>query len=153
MPEIFAHFVPAIMQTKRDYWLQPLDEETENHAEKSYVPYVINKALSFHMDCIMAANEMNKLPFLDKKMQNQFYLNIIRGYKRPFQKWVKYVKPEDLELVKEYYNFSNEKATEALSILTPDQLNNIKKQMDTGGVEKNDRTRKPSLGKTKRKKR
>ena len=81
----------------------------------------------------MYANEMNRFPNLDKDMQYNFMLNGIRKRKR-FAPWLKQEKIEDLEVVKKYYNYNTEKAKQALRILTPDQLQYIKKKMDVGGI-------------------
>ena len=89
--------------------------------EKNYSPYVINKCMSHHMDTIMYANEMNQYSALDKKLQYDFYIHIVRSRKR-FSPWGKKQKMNDLEVVKQYYGYSNEKARQALSILTPDQI-------------------------------
>lgn len=103
--------------------------------EKDYIPFVVNKALSFHYDCIMHSNQMNMCPNLDKNLQYQYYINSIRSYKRPFQKWIKRETIAEIELIKQYYSCSTEKAKEALSILTADQINIIKKKLDKGGVD------------------
>jgi len=100
--------------------------------EKNYPPYVINKCLSHHMDTLGFANEMNRYPNLDKKLQYSFYLNTVRPKKR-FSPWGKKEKVKDLDLVKKYYGYSNEKAIQALRILTPDQLNYIKEKLNKGG--------------------
>lgn len=113
--------------------------------ENEYVPFIVNKALAFHYDCVGFANEMNMRPFLDKKLQYYFLLYTIRGYKRPFQKWYKRETMEDIEVVKEYFNFSTEKAKQALMILSEDQLNNIKKLLDKGGNDA--KPRRTSVGK------
>ena len=123
MADIFKDIIPSILQTKKDVLID----------EKDYVPFVVNKALSHHYDCILHANLMNMFPNLDKKLQYQYYLNSIRSYKRPYQKWLKRETIADLELVKEYYNFSTEKAKEALTVLTEDQLDIIRKKLDRGG--------------------
>ena len=100
--------------------------------EKNYPPYVINKCLSQHMDTIMYANEMNRLPNIDKRLQYDFFINTIRPRKR-FSPWGKKKKVDDLELVKQYYGYSNEKAQQALRILSPDQLDYIKSKLNKGG--------------------
>lgn len=100
--------------------------------EKNYPPYVINKCLSQHMDTIMYANEMNRLPNIDKRLQYDFFINTIRPRKR-FSPWGKKKKVDDLELVKQYYDYSNEKAKQALRILSPDQLDYIKSKLNKGG--------------------
>ena len=126
MTDIFKDTIPSILQTKKEVITQ------EN--ERDYVPFIVNKALSFHYDCILQANQMNALPATDFLLQYHYLLNSIRSYKRPFQKWQKRVDDENLGAVKEYFNYSNDKAKEALSILTTDQLNEIKKNLNKGGL-------------------
>ena len=99
---------------------------------KDYPPYIINRCLSGHLDCVMFANEMNKYSFLDKDMQYSFYLNTLRKRKR-FSPWLRKDKVTDLEIIKQYYGYSNEKASNALKILTPEQIKFIKQGLDTGG--------------------
>ena len=99
---------------------------------KEYPPYIINRCLSGHIDCVMYANEMNKYHFLDKDMQYEFYINILRKRKR-FSPWIRKDKISDMESVKSYYGYSNEKASQALKILSPEQINFIKRKLDTGG--------------------
>tara|TARA_Y100001935_G_scaffold184491_1_gene153075 strand:+ start:76 stop:459 length:384 start_codon:yes stop_codon:yes gene_type:complete len=101
-------------------------------AINKYPPYIINRCLSGHIDCVMFANEMNKFPNLDKDLQYSFYLNTLRKKKR-FSPWLRKDKVTDLEIVKQYYGYSNEKASNALKILTPDQINFIKQRLDIGG--------------------
>ena len=100
---------------------------------KDYAPYIINRCLSGNLDCIMFANEMNKYSFLDKDMQYSFYLNTLRKKKR-FSPWLRKDKVTDLEIIKQYYGYSNEKASQPLKILTPEQINYIKQRLDTGGM-------------------
>ena len=101
--------------------------------EKNYPSYVINKCLSHHMDTLAFANEMNRYPNLDKRLQYSFFLNTVRPKKR-FSPWGKKEKVKDLEIVKQYYGYSNEKAKQALRILSPDQLNYIKEILNRGGM-------------------
>jgi nitrogen regulatory protein PII-like uncharacterized protein len=77
---------------------------------------------------------MNKVPNTDGILQYHYYLNTIRGYKRPFQKWQKLEKSEDLEAVKEYYKYSNEKAKDALKVLSDGQIDEIKRKLNKGGL-------------------
>jgi len=100
--------------------------------EKEYSPYVINRCMSGHLDCIMTANEMNQYHFLPKKMQYDFFINIVRPKKR-FSPWLRKDEIKDLDLIKRYYGYSNEKAKQALRILTNEQLNFIKSKFETGG--------------------
>jgi len=104
--------------------------------EKKYSPYIINRCLSMHYDCIAQANEMNGFHFLDKKVQFDFYINSIRKKKRFGGKWLSQSKIKDMEYVKEYYGYSNEKAKEALTILNDEQLELIKKSLEKGGRKK-----------------
>ena len=119
-------------------WLNSINLTKENLLEndptskKSYPPYIINRCLSGHLDSIMFANEMNKYPNLDKDLQYSFYLNTLRKKKR-FSPWLRKDKVTDLEIVKQYYGYSNEKASNALKILTPEQINFIKQRLDIGG--------------------
>mgnify|MGYP001395956203 CR=1 FL=1 len=99
---------------------------------KDYPPYIINRCLSGHLDCVLFANEMNRYHFLDKDMQYNFYINILRKRKR-FSPWVRKEKVSDLEFVKSYYGYNNEKASQALKILSNEQLDYIKQKLDTGG--------------------
>lgn len=122
-------YVNAILQNKKQLIV---DEITE----KEYDPYMINKALSFHKDCILYANEMNLHYDLDKKLQNDFLLNTIRSQKRPFAKWIKSEKSEDLECIKQVFGFSNSKAREALRLLSKEQIQQLKEQTDIGGLRK-----------------
>jgi len=100
--------------------------------EKKYPTYIVNKALSSFPECLLYANEMNKMHHLDKKLQFQFFLNSIRPKKR-FSKWLRSSKIKNLEYVKEYYGYSNEKAKQALEILNNDQLEEIKTIISRGG--------------------
>jgi hypothetical protein len=124
MSDLFKDIIPSILQTKKNV--------LEN--EKDYSAFVVNRAISFHYDCVMQANEMNKYPSLPVNMQYHFLLNSIRGYKRPFRKWEKRETIDNLDAVKEYYNYSNEKAKEALVLLNATQLEQIKKELNKGGI-------------------
>ena len=101
--------------------------------EKKYPPYVINKCLSMHYDCIAQANEINVFHFLPKRLQFHFLINSIRKRKRFGGKWLSSTKLNNLEYVKEYYGYSNEKAKEALNILNDKQIEEIKLSLFKGG--------------------
>jgi len=116
----------SINQTKKNL----IDEDPS--IEKDYSPYIINRIYSGHLDAVMFANEMNKYSFLDKKIQYDFYLNSLRSKKR-FSPWLRKDKIKDLDYVKRYYGYSNEKAQQALKILTKEQLNFIRLKFETGG--------------------
>ena len=107
---------------------KPLLDTEDLTWEKKYPPYIVNKCLSMHYDTIAQANEMNGYHFLDKKVQFHFYINSIRKKKRLSQ-----AKLKNLEYVKEYYGYSNEKAKQALNILTDKQIDEIKLSLSKGG--------------------
>ena len=120
-------YLNAINHKKED-----LMDSEDMFWEKKYPTYIVNKALSSFPECLLYANEMNKMHHLDKKLQFQFFLNSIRPKKR-FSKWLRSSKIKNLEYVKEYYGYSNEKARQALEILNDDQLEEIKTIMNRGG--------------------
>jgi len=122
-------FINAIMQSKKNLIV---DEE----AEKEYVPFIINRGLSYHRDCVLYANEMNRHHFIDKKLQHDFLINSIRSKKRPFVKWAKPEKSDDLECIKTVYEFSESKAREAARILSKEQIQQLKEKTHTGGLRK-----------------
>lgn len=101
-------------------------------AEKDYLPFMVNRGLSYFQDTIALANEMNRYHDIDKKMQYEFFINIVRPRKR-FSKWFKKEEDSDIEAVKEYYGYNNQRASQALSILSQEQLQIIKSRLDKGG--------------------
>jgi len=119
-------------------WLNSINFTKKNliqedpSVKKDYPPFIINRCLSGHLDCVLFANEINKYHFLDKDMQYEFYINILRKRKR-FSPWIRKDKISDIESVKSYYGYSNEKATQALKILSPEQIDFIKDKLDIGG--------------------
>jgi len=119
-------FVNAIHYTKENLVV-------DDWSEKQYNPFVVNKSLSFGADTVIPANEMNSRPHLENRLQFDFLINTIRPRKR-FNKWLKAEKIEDLEVVKQYYNYNTEKALQALRILSPEQINTIKERLNTGGL-------------------
>ena len=100
---------------------------------KKYPPYIINRCLSQHIDTIIMANEMNQRHGLDKKLQFHFLINSIRKRKRFGGKWTSTNRSKNLDLIKEYYGYSNAKARVALDILTKQHINVIKKKLNKGG--------------------
>ena len=122
-------YVNAILQNKKQLIV---DEITE----KDYAPFLVNRSLSYHKDCILYANEMNRRHFIDKKLQNDFLLNTVRSQKRPFTKWIKSEKSDDLECIKTVFGFSDTKAREALRLLSKEQIQQLKEQTQTGGLTK-----------------
>jgi hypothetical protein len=122
-------YVNAILQSKKQLIV---DEITE----KEYAPFLTNRSLSNHKDCVLFANEMNRRHHLDKKLQNDFLLNTIRSMKRPFAKWSKAEKNDDLECIKLAFSLSNVKAREALRLLSKEQIQQIKEETQKGGLGK-----------------
>ena len=121
------HYLKSINETKENL----LDSDDPMWTKK-YSPYIINKCLAPFNDTIMLVNEMNMRHHLDSKLQYDFLLNTIRSKKR-YAPWVKASKLKDLEYVKEYYGYSNEKAKAALKILDNEQINTIKNSLNKGG--------------------
>jgi hypothetical protein len=118
-------YVSAINHDKKDIMADDLDE-------KAYNTFLTNRSLSYFSDTVSAANVMNQYHHLDKKLQFHFLLNIVRKRKR-FSKWEKQETFDEVEAVKEYYGYSNEKARSVLSLLSPDQVKEIQKRIDKGG--------------------
>lgn len=129
MPELFKEILPSILEKKKSVFRDDLDY-------KDYKPFIVNRALSYHMDCVLYVNEMNINNSLDVDMQYQYLLNTIRPMKRKFQAWQKSEVDKDIECVKQYFGYSNEKAKEALRILTDEQVAEIKIKTTKGGVNK-----------------
>ena len=121
-----SEWLNSINQTKKNL----IDEDPDT--VKEYAPYIINKCMSGQIDTILYANEMNMTHFLDKKLQYDFYLNSLRKRKR-FSPWLRKDKVKDLDVVKSYYGYSNEKATQALRILSSEQIAFIRSKLETGG--------------------
>jgi len=119
-------------------WLNSINQSKKNimdedsSSKKDYAPYIINRCLSGTIDTLMYSNEMNKNPSLDKKLQYDFLINTVRTRKR-YSPWIKKDSIKDLEVVKSYYGYSNEKAKQALKILTQEQIKFIKLKLETGG--------------------
>jgi hypothetical protein len=122
-------YINAILQNKKQLIVDEL-------TEKEYQPFLVNRGLSYHKDCVMFANEMNRRHFLDKKLQNDFLLNTVRSQKRPFAKWIKSEKSDDLECIKTVYGFSDSKAKEAARLLSKEQIQQLKEKTETGGLRK-----------------
>lgn len=120
-------YVNSISTTNQDIMI-------DRDAEEAYEPYMINRAFSYYPDTVMYANEMNRFALIDHRLQYDFLINSIRTRKRPRTKWAKKIVDDDLKAVMEYYGYNMKRAEEALSILSPDQINIIKKRIDKGGT-------------------
>jgi len=125
--DLFKDYVPAISSSK----IKLMDSDDEMW-EKNYQPFLINRNFSQHQDAILYANEMNQYPLADKKLQFDYLLNSIRPRKR-YSPWAKKSIHNDLSIIKEYYGYSNERAEEALKILTDDQIEYIRGKLNKGG--------------------
>jgi len=121
-------YVTAINYSKQN---MIVDDETE----KGYLPYMTNRSLSYFQDTVAVANAMNQYHILEKKLQFDFLINIVRKRKR-FSKWIKPEVVTDLEVVKEYYGYSNEKVYQALSVPSTENLTEMKKRIHKGGTRK-----------------
>ena len=118
-------YTNAINYTKKDIMIDDV-------AEKAYSSYMINRQLSYFPDTVLAANEMNRNHHLDNRLQFDFFINIIRKKKR-FSKWFKSTEDENLNVIKEYYGYSNEKAKSVLSLLNINQIEDLKQRIYKGG--------------------
>lgn len=137
-------YVPPVEEVVKDTKLSPFDfinainytKErliTDSATENQYQPYIVNRGLSNSMDTVIYANEMNSRPHIEKAMQFEFLRRTITKRKR-YDKWVKPEVIENIEVVKEYYGYSDRKALEALTILTPEQIELIRKKLHKGGT-------------------
>ena len=118
-------YLNSINDTKQDIMHDDI-------TEKAYNPFMINRSLSYFQDTVFFANEMNRYHHLDKKLQFHFLINIVRKRKR-FSKWNKPELVSDIDVVKEYYGYSNEKARQALTLLSPSQIEELRKKVSKGG--------------------
>jgi hypothetical protein len=125
MADLFKEILPSILQTKKAFMLTEQDE-------KSYPAFIVGRALSQFPDTVFYANAVNYYPSMDNKMKADFLLNTVKPYRRPFSKWAKKVETVDLAVVKEYYGYSDAKALDALRILTPDQIDSLKQELEKG---------------------
>lgn len=120
--DLFRDILPSILQERNPVL------KTEEEIEENYNPFLVNLALSYYRDCIFFVNEMNASSFLPKRMQHDFLFHGLRKYKRPFAgKWAKKVSVENMELIQKTFGFSPTKALAALKVLTPEQIDEIKK--------------------------
>ena len=118
-------YVSAINMSKEDIMIDDI-------AEKAYNPFIVNRSMSYFNDTVLYANEMNVNHHIDHRLQFDFFINMLRKKKR-FSKFMKPETVSDVEVVKEYYGYSNEKAKQALTLLTSDQINELKKKVFKGG--------------------
>mgnify|MGYP006089218565 CR=1 FL=1 len=119
-------YLTAINDSKKDIMVDDI-------AEKAYNSFMTNRGLSYFNDTVLMANEMNIHHQIDSRLQFDFLINIVRKRRR-FSKWAKPQVESDIEVVKEYYGYSNEKARNALTLLSPNQINGLKKKVYKGGT-------------------
>jgi len=119
------NYVTSINDTKKDIM-------EDDIAEKQYPSFIVNRSLSYFQDTVGLANVMNQYHHLDNKLQYHFLINIIRKRKR-FSKWMKPETESDIDVVKEYYGYSNEKARQVLPLLSPEEITIIKQKVSKGG--------------------
>jgi len=122
-------YVDSVSYTKKNLMRGTANDEL---AERGYKPFLANKALSYHQDAILYANELNRRPQLDNKLQYEFLLNSLRKRKR-YAKWQKKVDDVSLELIMEYFGYGRAEALQAMKVLTDEQLAMIEVALDKGG--------------------
>ena len=118
-------YLNAINYTKKDIMVDDI-------AEKQYNPFMVNRGLSYFQDTVLMANEMNQHAHLDNRLQFDFLINIVRKRKR-FSKWNKPEVATDLDVIKEYYGYSNEKARMVHNLLTDNQITELRRKVFKGG--------------------
>ena len=117
--------IKSISSTKKDI--------LEN--EKDYNAFMVNRGLSYFPDTVIYANEMNRFHHLDSRLQYQFLINTIRKRNR-FSKWNKSIESENINAIKQYYNYSNEKARDVLPLLSDENLKIIRGRIQHGGIQR-----------------
>jgi hypothetical protein len=118
-------YLTAINDSKQDIMVDDI-------AEKGYNAFMVNRGLSYFNDTVLMANEMNQHAHLDNRLQFDFLINIVRKKKR-FSKWTKAQSSSDVEVVKQYYGYSNQKARQIYDLITPDQMEELRKKVYKGG--------------------
>jgi len=118
-------YLNSINYTKKDIMVDDI-------AEKGYNSFMVNRSLSYFPDTVLAANEMNRYHQVDNLLQFHFLINIIRKRKR-FSKWDKKKTDSDVEVIKEYYGYNEEKALQVLQLLSTDQITELHNKVNKGG--------------------
>ena len=107
-------------------------DDVDHQVEKQYMPFIVNKGLSYTMDTVIYANEMNIRPHIDKKLQFDYLINTIRRNKR-FPKWLKPEEDENIKVIMDYYGYNVQRANEVLSLHSMEEISQLKEKLDTGG--------------------
>lgn len=118
-------YIASINNTKKDLMIGE-DEE------KAYSPFIVNRGLSYFQDTVLFANEMNMASHLDHRLQYDFLRGAIRPRKR-FSKWMKKTVPARIEVIKEYYGYSDEKAESVSDLISDETIGEMKKVLSKGG--------------------
>ena len=121
-------YLNSINMTKKDIMVDDI-------AEKAYLPYMVNRSLSYFNDTVLMANEMNMKHHLDNKLQYSFLINIVRKRNR-FSKWNKSTESDDIKIIKDFYGYSNEKARDVLPLLSSKNLNILRNRIQHGGIQR-----------------
>ena len=122
-------FVKSINYQKQDL----LEDDYDNELEKQYVPYIVNKALSFTCDTVLHANEVNARPFLDKKLQYHYLLNSVRKKNR-YGKWIKNETLEKIDIIQQYYGYNIQNAKQVESIFSDEHIQHLRRLLSKGGL-------------------
>mgnify|MGYP003123641159 FL=1 len=125
---ILNSFLDSIYVSKKNI----IDEDPE--LERKYLPFITNKFMASFLDIVLFANEMNINWHLDKKLQYDFYLNTVRSKKR-YSPWLRKEELSNLDCIKTYYGYSNEKARQVLPLLSEEQIEFIKSKLNVGGLQ------------------
>jgi len=120
-------YVNAILYTKKDVM-------QENGNERDYSPFLTNRSLSYHRDSIFAAQQLNLIPGIDNRLQFRYLINTIRPMKRDKKQWAKKKENNDIDAIIEYFGYDHKQALVAISILSKDQLKQIKRKLEKGGI-------------------
>lgn len=118
-------YLKSINITKEDIMVDDI-------AEKGYNAFIVNRSLSYFPDTILFANEMNINHHIDSRLQFDFFINIIKKRKR-FSKWTKAGEIENLQVIKEYYGYSDEKAKSVYNLFSNEKLLTLKNRIYKGG--------------------
>ncbi len=122
-----SEYLKAINHTK-----EPLLDTDDEFVERDYAPFVVNRCLSYFTDTIFMVNEMNACPSIEKKMHFDYLLNSIRKRKR-YSKWLKNEECQKVNVVKEYFGYSERKAREVVNLLKDSDIEEMAKYLYRGG--------------------
>ena len=131
MPDLFKEIIPDINHGHTNL-IRTGDMDEDEYGGKCFI---INRALSMNVDTILYVNEMNVNWQLAPLLQYDYYINSLRKKKR-WSKWAKATAPSsDLELIKEYYNYNEQRAREVLDLLSESEIQNLRLKLSKGGTD------------------